>query len=98
MIRIVKLSFYPQHLDDFLTHFETVKNKINQFPGCEGMQLLLDKKNKGVVFTYSQWENEHALEKYRNSELFSGIWPKVKKWFNDKPQAWSHDLFFDGFK
>lgn len=98
MIRIVKLTLNPDHLDDFIAHFDTVKNKINTFPGCVGMQLLTDKKQKGVVFTYSKWENEEALENYRNSELFQGIWPNVKKWFIDKPQAWSTESYFNGFE
>lgn len=98
MIRIVKLTLDPDHLDDFIAHFDTVKNNINSFPGCVGMQLLTDKNQKGIVFTYSKWENEGALESYRNSELFQGIWPNVKKWFIDKPQAWSTESYFDGFK
>lgn len=97
MIRIVKLTLDPNHLDDFLTHFETVKNKINTFPGCLGMQLLLDKKTKGILFTYSEWEDETALNNYRNSALFGSIWPTVKKWFIDKPEAWSTNTYFSGF-
>lgn len=97
MIRIVKLTLAPEHLDDFIQHFETVKLKINAFPGCLGMQLLVDQKQKGVVFTYSKWENDTALDNYRNSELFGAIWPTVKQWFIDKPQAWSTTSYFDGF-
>ena len=97
MVRIVKLSFHPEKIEAFLKHFETVKDKINTFPGCQGMQLLLDKNENGVVFTYSQWENDEALENYRNSALFTSIWPTVKQWFNDKPQAWSNDIYFNGF-
>ena len=97
MVRIVKLTFKTSELESFLNHFETVKEKINDFPGCKGMQLLLDKNNKGVVFTYSKWESEEALEKYRNSDLFQSIWPVVKKWFDAKPQAWSTSVYFDGF-
>lgn len=97
MLRIVKLTLNPNNLADFLLHFDKVKHKINEFPGCKGMQLLKDKKQKGVVFTYSSWENDAALENYRNSELFQVIWPNVKKWFIDKPQAWSTELYFDGF-
>ncbi len=98
MIRIVKLTLDPNHLDDFINHFETVKDKINRFPGCLGMQLLLDKKTKGILFTYSEWENEEALNNYRNSELFGQIWPTVKQWFISKPEAWSTSCFFNGFK
>lgn len=97
MIRIVKLTLDPEKLDDFIKHFDTVKNDINTFPGCLGMQLLTDKNKKGVVFTYSKWENEAALENYRNSTLFQSIWPTVKQWFVAKPEASSSDIYFDGF-
>lgn len=97
MVRIVKLTFKEEHFQDFLDHFEQVKNDINSFPGCKGMKLLKDKKKNGVVFTYSEWETDEDLENYRKSALFGGIWPKVKKWFDDKPYAWSNDVHFDGF-
>ena len=97
MVRIVQLTFKEEYFDDFLTHFETVKDAINAFPGCKGMKLLKNKKRHGVVFTYSEWESEADLENYRNSALFGSIWPKVKQWFDDKPRAWSTDIHFDGF-
>lgn len=97
MIRIVKLTLDPTHLPSFLAHFDTVKEQINSFPGCLGMQLLLDQKKEGVIFTYSKWENPEALENYRNSVLFASIWPTVKQWFAAKPEAWSTDSYFDGF-
>lgn len=97
MIRIVKLTFKATHIEDFLNHFETVKEKINAFPGCQGMKLLQDKSNKNVFFTYSQWEKAEDLDNYRNSELFGEIWPLVKTWFSDKASAWSVDERFNGF-
>lgn len=97
MIRIVKLTLDPNHLERFISHFDTVKTQINQFPGCLGMQLLTDQKQKGIVFTYSKWEDASALDNYRNSELFGKIWPTVKQWFIDKPEAWSTTSYFDGF-
>lgn len=97
MIRIVKLTFKPEHVEDFLNHFQTVKNDINSFPGCLGMKLLRDQDKRNVFFTYSQWKNNSDLDNYRRSELFGGIWPKVKLWFDDKAEAWSVDSEFDGF-
>ena len=97
-MRIVKLTLAEKHLNDFLNHFDTVKHKINAFEGCYGVELLVDKKNKGVVFTYSKWVNEEALDHYRSSELFQVVWQTVKQWFSDKPQAWSSDSYFNGFE
>ena len=97
MIRIVKLTLKQENVNDFLAHFETVKEKINDFPGCIGMKLLQEKTGGNILFTYSQWESENDLENYRNSELFKSIWPTVKQWFESKAEAWSTDEYFDGF-
>lgn len=98
MIRIVKLTLKNENVADFLNHFETVKHDINSFPGCQGMKLLQKKESGNILFTYSQWESEEALENYRKSELFQSIWPKVKLWFDSKAEAWSTEEFFNGFE
>ncbi|HLV41534.1 MAG TPA: antibiotic biosynthesis monooxygenase family protein [Brumimicrobium sp.] len=97
MIRLVKLTLKKEHVNDFIEHFDTVKEKINAFPGCLGMKLLRDKNNPQVVFTFSEWNDDSDLENYRKSELFGSIWPTVKQWFEQKAEAISTDVYFDGF-
>lgn len=97
IIRIVKLHFAEAHIADFLAHFETVKQQVNSFPGCSGMKLLRGADDPCLVMTYSHWENADALENYRKSELFGTIWPNIKPWFDQKPDAWSVETYFDGF-
>lgn len=89
LIRIVKLTFAPDKISDFLKAFDERKEMIAAFEGCSSVELLRDINNPNIFFTYSKWDNENSLEKYRNSELFSSIWDTVKKWFADKPEAWS---------
>ena len=89
IIRIVKLSFHHKNTKVFLANFETNKTKIRNFPGCEKLELLRDKNETNVFFTYSYWKSEKDLDTYRNSELFKGIWAKTKTLFNNKPLAWS---------
>lgn len=89
--RIVKLEFQENNVADFLADFEQVKDRIRAFPGCQSLELLQDKTDQTVFFTYSVWESEHALEKYKDSELFGEIWPKTKKMFRSKAVAWSVD-------
>ncbi len=69
--------------------FNQRKHLIAASEGCEGVELLRDISNPNTFFTYSKWKDESFLEKYRQSELFNEVWNEVKKWFNDKPQAWS---------
>ena len=89
IIRIVKLQFETEKVQDFLSLFDTVVTKVNSFPGCYQMYMVRDIKNPNLFFTYSQWENETALTNYRNSELFQSIWPTIKPWFSQKAEAWS---------
>lgn len=89
IIRIVKLQFETEKVQDFLSLFDTVVTKVNSFPGCYQMYMVRDIQNPNLFFTYSQWENETALTNYRNSELFQSIWPTIKPWFSQKAEAWS---------
>ncbi len=89
LIRIVKMTFKPENVDDFIHAFEARKELIAGFEGCSGVDLLRDINQTNIFFTYSHWQNESALEKYRQSELFQTTWDLVKQLFNDKPEAWS---------
>ena len=89
LIRIVKMTFSPDKTGDFITEFNKRKHFIASFEGCEGVELLRDISNPNIFFTYSKWQNEEFLEKYRQSELFGNVWRLVKQWFDDKPEAWS---------
>ena len=97
MIRIVKLTFTPDSIDLFLAHFETVKDIVNNYPGCNGMQMLQDINNPFICFTYSNWNGPADLEAYRNSEQFKTIWSTIKPWFGARAEAWSVEPQFDGF-
>ena len=98
LVRIVKLQFKEEKINDFLMHFETVKWEVASFTGCKGMKLLQDIKNPCIIMTYSIWDNEEALVNYKKSELFESIWPNIKVWFDAKAEAWSLQTSFDGFK
>ena len=87
--RIVRMSFEPSLVPAFLELFETVKEQIAGFEGCKGLTLLRDSHQPNVLFTYSLWESEAHLNKYRFSELFKNTWEQTKNKFNDKPIAWS---------
>ncbi len=90
-VRIVKMSFEPEHIDTFLHNFNQKKDQIRQFNGCKFLELYRDKNNTNVFFTYSYWDSETDLEAYRHSDLFKDVWSKTKPLFNTKPEAWSVD-------
>ena len=90
--RIVKMSFKEDQISAFIANFEANKEKIKAFPGCHHVELLQAKAHPNMFFTFSIWDGEEALDAYRHSELFKGIWKVTKLMFDAKPEAWSLDL------
>ena len=87
--RFVKMTFAPEKVNEFLAVFNDAKTKIESFEGCSHLELLQDISNKNIFFTYSIWETEEHLGRYRKSNLFEVTWEKTKKIFSDKPEAWT---------
>jgi quinol monooxygenase YgiN len=87
--RIVKMEFEPARLEDFLALFTETCEQIRAFPGCSHLELWQDDQQPARLFTYSFWESAEALEQYRQSDLFKTTWAQTKKWFADRPEAWS---------
>lgn len=98
LVRIVKMSFQPEKIGEFLANFDANKEKIRAFEGCNFLELYRDKNNNNIFFTYSYWNGEAALENYRHSELFKEVWANTKVLFNDKPEAWSVDKVWSSVK
>lgn len=89
--RIVKMTFRPEELADFLKDFESIKGKIRNRKGCQHLELWQDVQQPHIVFTYSFWESEDDLNAYRHSDLFAGVWKRTKARFLEKAAAWSVD-------
>jgi len=89
LIRTVRMTFKHDEVENFLELFEVSKNKIRNFEGCSHLELLKDYNMPNVFSTYSIWEDEAALDAYRNSKLFAGVWRETKSKFDAKPIAFS---------
>lgn len=87
--RYVKMTFKPEHIQDFKDLFHKTKDLIAAAEGCKHLELLQDSENECVFFTYSIWEDVSFLEQYRSSDLFLSVWAKTKLMFADKPLAWT---------
>ncbi len=95
IIRIVKLTIEPLKLERFCEEFDNVKNQIAASEGCLYNELLKENSGSGVVFTYSHWNSQEDLDKYRSSELFKTTWSKVKPLFVAKAEAWTLNKHVD---
>lgn len=89
LVRIVKMTFKEENVDDFKVIFKESKNKIRAFKGCHHVELLVSKESSNVFFTLSHWHDEDCLNNYRDSELFSVVWSNTKALFAENAQAWS---------
>lgn len=89
IIRIVRMTFQPEEVTAFQQLFDQTKHLIRHFDGCERLELLRDVNQPHVFFTYSWWQSEDYLNKYRYSDLFKNVWSQTKVKFAEKPQAWS---------
>lgn len=89
IIRVVKMKFKVDKIQDFLAFSDRIKPIIKSQQGCLNLEIFQDNKENSVFFTISNWESEDDLNAYRNSDFFKDVWPKAKKWFSQKPEAWS---------
>lgn len=89
LIRLVKMTFRPEAIPTFLENFDANKNKIRAFQGCQYLEVWQDQNRADIFFSHSHWDDAQALDAYRKSELFRGIWSKTKVLFAEKAEAWS---------
>jgi (4S)-4-hydroxy-5-phosphonooxypentane-2,3-dione isomerase len=83
------MTFRNDACDAFLELFETYKNQIRGAEGCEYLELLRERPDSNVFFTYSHWREDKYLQQYRESETFAVVWPKTKAMFAAPAETWS---------
>ena len=83
------MTFEPENIPSFERIFRDASGRIRAFPGCSQVELYRDMQDPDTFFTYSIWEDQAALEAYRNSEFFREVWGQTRKLFSDPAQAWS---------
>jgi hypothetical protein len=89
------MTFEEDKVATFLSLFNQYKEKIKASEGCHRLELLKDHSASNIFFTYSEWENEEALDKYRYSTLFKTVWEQTKALFSAKAEAWSLDKLME---
>ena len=89
LVRIVKMTFDKNKIADFQESFNSIKENIISFGGCELLELYQDQNDPCIFFTYSYWTSEKDLNKYRSSAFFKKVWARTKMMFSEKPLAWS---------
>lgn len=83
------MTFDKNKISDFQASFNSIKEDIIGFKGCELLELYQDKNDPCIFFTYSYWTSEKDLNNYRDSAFFNKVWTRTKMMFTEKPLAWS---------
>lgn len=86
------MTFREDAILQFQDLFEEVRGLIRAQPGCHSVTLLQDVRDSRIMFTYSLWDDEAALNAYRQTQLFVETWKRTKSLFSDNAQAWSVQL------
>lgn len=95
IIRIVRMHFSPEAVDDFLDIYERTEAAIKNMAGCTYLELMRDSEDPNVLITISHWDSTTALNNYRKSELFKSVWRRVKTHFSQPAEAFSMERFAD---
>ncbi|WP_420148971.1 putative quinol monooxygenase [Spirosoma sp.] len=95
LVRIVRMTFQEDKLDDFQRIFDNSKYQIRAFPGNHHLELLRDPDQPTIRMTYSLWESTQALEAYRQSDLFRTTWAATKALFAERAVAFSGEKLED---
>ena len=97
LIRTVRMTFRPDRVDDFLREvFEPSAPQIRAFAGCRYLELWQDTRFPNILSTFSHWDDEPALERYRASELFRTTWARTTPLFAAPASAHSHVVLVEG--
>ncbi|MET4107130.1 putative quinol monooxygenase [Hymenobacter sp. UYP22] len=89
LIRIVRMTFHPERVPEFLALFQQSEDQIRNMPGCRFLELWQDIHEPTVYCTHSHWDSEDQLNAYRKSALFGQVWPATKALFAGPPLAFS---------
>lgn len=87
IIRIVKMQFREEEVDAFRKLFEERRMLIRHFEGCQHLELWQDQNHASTFFTYSWWDTQEHLERYRQSHFSTkpGTSPNRSSRPNRKP-------------
>ena len=90
LLRTIRLTIRPDRLDAFHALFAETRNRIAAAPGCRSLDLWQDVGYPNVLTTVSLWDGPHALDAYRDSDLFRETWARTTPLFAAPPVARSH--------
>ena len=87
LIRLVRLPASAETLPALRATLTEVMPTVRQQPGCTHLELRADHAAPHVLYTLSHWQSDADLQRYRRSEMFGKVWPRLKAHLRDRPSA-----------
>jgi quinol monooxygenase YgiN len=91
LIRLVRMWFEPDNVDEFLRLYHAAHPTISSQPGCFGVRLVRQIDDPASFATWSRWESAAALDAYRTGPFFRAFWPQVRALFRVPAEAVSFE-------
>ena len=93
---IIRLIFVNVSPDQAQSAEQIWKNQcaplMIQQPGCLSEKLLRSTDNPGELISYSEWEDENAIERYRKSEAHEKIKGHTRPLSGGRPVVKRYEL------
>lgn len=75
----------------FRDTFTNYQSQIKDFKGCMQHDIFCDKEKEEIYYSYTIWDSEKNLNKYRKSTLLKEINTNIIQYCSKDPQAWTID-------
>ncbi len=62
---LLELRLKPDLLDDAYAKVRSILTDTRHFPGCEGVDVLVDRDDRAHVIVHERWESAEADAAYR---------------------------------
>jgi quinol monooxygenase YgiN len=99
ILRVVKMVVDQNKIDVFNHFMSNVKMEKIKLEGCVHYDHFGDKQYQNVFYSYTIWESERYLNKYRKSELFREVSSTLRSLCLTEPTAWTvENVFPEGDK
>ncbi|OFX61669.1 MAG: hypothetical protein A2046_04560 [Bacteroidetes bacterium GWA2_30_7] len=95
IVRIVKMQVNESNKVLFKQTLKDYQPLLKKQKGCMQIDMLNDKKIKDIYYSYTIWDNEENLKKYKNSDFYKELSSKVLPLCEKEPQAWTVDEAFE---
>jgi len=95
ILRVVKMELIETKIGLFERFMSNLKDEKLRQEGCLHHDIFCDKDNNSIYFSYTIWNNEKSLKKYKKSELFKVVSQTIRSFCVKEPLAWTVENVFN---